>query len=96
MQLAATFGWTSLPWLSTLRQPTLVMAGADDPLIPTINARIMQWLLPDARLAILDCGHLFLITLPVESARIIEAFLTSAGGQLPRRAHGSRSTRRAT
>ena len=25
---------------------------ADDPLIPTINARIMQWLIPDARLAI--------------------------------------------
>ena len=64
MQLAATFGWTSLPWLFTLRQPTLVMAGADDPLVPTINARIMQWLIPDARLAILDCGHLFLITLP--------------------------------
>ena len=59
LQLAATFGWTSLPWLFTLRQPTLVMAGADDPLIPTINARIMQWLIPDARLAILDCGHLF-------------------------------------
>jgi len=76
LQLAATFGWTSLPWLFTLRQPTLVMAGADDPLIPTINARILQWLIPDARLQILDCGHLFLVTLPVESARIVDAFLT--------------------
>ena len=96
MQLAATFGWTSLPWLSTLRQPTLVMAGADDPLVPTINARIVQWLLPDARLAILDCGHLFLITLPVESARIVEAFLTGAGGRPPRRVRATRSTRRGT
>jgi poly(3-hydroxyalkanoate) depolymerase len=75
LQLAAAFGWTSLPWLFTLRQPTLVMAGADDPLIPTINARILQWLIPDSRLEILDCGHLFLITLPVESARVVEAFL---------------------
>jgi len=77
LQLAATFGWTSLPWLFKLRQPTLVMTGADDPLIPTINARIMQWLIPDARLAILDCGHLFLVTLPAESARIVDAFLAA-------------------
>jgi poly(3-hydroxyalkanoate) depolymerase len=75
LQLAATFGWTSLPWLFALRQPTLVMAGHDDPLLPTINARIMQWLIPHARLAMLDCGHLFLVTLPQESARIVDAFL---------------------
>ena len=85
LQLAAAFGWTSLPWLFTLRQPTLVMAGADDPLIPTINARIMQWLIPDARLVILDCGHLFLITLPVESARIVDAFLTEPVADRPAR-----------
>jgi len=76
LQLAATFGWTSLPWLFTLRQPTLVMAGADDPLIPTINARILQWLIPNSRLEIVDCGHLFLVTVPAESARIVDAFLT--------------------
>ena len=75
LQLAAAFGWTSLPWLMWLEQPTLIMAGADDPLIPLINARILQWLIPDARLTILDCGHLFLVTLPAESARIVDAFL---------------------
>jgi pimeloyl-ACP methyl ester carboxylesterase len=75
LQLAAAFGWTSLPWLMLLRQPTLVMAGADDPLVPAINARILEWLIPDARLEILDCGHLFLVTLPAESARIVDAFL---------------------
>jgi len=78
LQLAATLGWTSLPWLFALRQPTLIMAGADDPLIPAINARLMQWLIPDARLATLDCGHLFLVTLPHESARIVDAFLTDS------------------
>ena len=75
LQLAAAFGWTSLPWLFLLQQPTLIMAGADDPLVPVINARIMQWLIPDARLEILDCGHLFLVTLPKESARIVDSFL---------------------
>ena len=77
LQLAAAFGWTSLPWLCMLRQPTMIMAGADDPLIPTINARIMQWLIPDARLEILDCGHLFLVTRPDESARIVDDFLAA-------------------
>ena len=75
LQLAAALGWTSLPWLSLLRQPTLIMAGADDPLVPLVNARIMRWLIPDSRLEILDCGHLFLVTRPKESARIVESFL---------------------
>ncbi len=87
LQLAAAFGWTSLPWLWTLRQPTLIMAGADDPLVPVANAHLLQWLIPDARLEIVDCGHLFLVTRPAESARIVESFLTEP-------AHGTRKTRR--
>jgi len=88
LQLAAAFGWTSLPWLFLLRQPTLIMAGADDPIVPVVNARIMQWLIPDSRLEILDCGHLFLVTLPEESARIVDAFLTEGDerARTPRRA----------
>ena len=78
LQLAATLGWTSLPWLPVLRQPTLIMAGADDPVVPPINARLMQWLIPDARVVTLDCGHLFLVTLPHESARAVDAFLTES------------------
>ena len=74
LQLAAAVGWTSLPWLPWIRQPTLIMAGVDDPIVPTINARIMQWLIPDARLALVDCGHLFLITRPAECARIVDCF----------------------
>ena len=34
LQLLAVVGWSSLPWLPFLRQPTLVMAGTDDPLVP--------------------------------------------------------------
>jgi poly(3-hydroxyalkanoate) depolymerase len=78
LQLAAAFGWTSLPWLWALRQPTLVMAGADDPLVPRANAHLLQWLIPDARLEVVDCGHLFLVTRPEESARIVESFLAEA------------------
>ena len=41
-QLLAGFGWSSLPVLGLIRQPTLIVAGDDDPIIPTINAKIMQ------------------------------------------------------
>src|SRR5262249_17243285 len=34
LQLLAMTGWTSLPWLWSLRQPTLVLMGRDDPLVP--------------------------------------------------------------
>jgi pimeloyl-ACP methyl ester carboxylesterase len=87
LQLAAAFGWTSLPWLFLLRQPTLIMAGADDPIIPALNARVMRWLIPNARLEIVDCGHLFLVTRAEESARIVESFLTQAPERAPVRRH---------
>ena len=74
-QVIAMTGWTSLPWLWTLKQPALILAGTDDPIIPIVNARVMARLMPNARLEILDDGHLFLVTRPVESAAIIEKFL---------------------
>jgi len=91
MQLAAACGWTSLPWLWSLRQPTLIMAGADDPLVPLANAYLMHWLIPDARIEILDCGHLFLVTRAEESARIVESFLTEPARSGERRSRGTAS-----
>ena len=75
LQLLAMTGWTSLPWLWLLKQPTLVMTGTDDPLIPVINGRMLATLIPDARLELIDNGHLFLVTQPEASARMIEDFL---------------------
>lgn len=73
-QLLAIAGWTSLPGLCRLRQPTLVLAGSDDPLVPLINARLLAWLLPDARLHVLDDGHLFMLTQPTETAALVSEF----------------------
>jgi poly(3-hydroxyalkanoate) depolymerase len=78
LQLLAMIGWTSLPWLWLLKQPTLVMAGSDDPLVPLANARILAGLIPKSRLEIIDDGHLFVVTRPQESARMIEDFLAEA------------------
>jgi poly(3-hydroxyalkanoate) depolymerase len=74
-QLLAGVGWTSLPLLLFIRQPTLILAGADDPIIPLVNARIMARLLPDATLHVHDDGHLGLITQAHELAPVVAGFL---------------------
>jgi poly(3-hydroxyalkanoate) depolymerase len=40
-QLLAAWGWSSLPWLGSLRQKTLVMHGNDDPIVPLANAKVL-------------------------------------------------------
>jgi poly(3-hydroxyalkanoate) depolymerase len=80
LQLLAGLGWTSLPALPLIRQPTLVLAGNDDPLIPLANARIMHALLPHATLHVYDDGHLGLLTSAQELGPLVSRFLTSGTG----------------
>jgi poly(3-hydroxyalkanoate) depolymerase len=75
LQLAAAAGWTSVHWLHRLQQPTLVMAGNDDPLVPLLNARVMHALIPRSEMKVFDCGHLFLVTRAKEAALAINEFL---------------------
>ncbi|HTQ17301.1 poly(3-hydroxyalkanoate) depolymerase [Mycobacterium sp.] len=75
LQLAAGLGWTSLPFLPTIRQRTLILAGEDDPLIPPVNARIMRRLLPHANLHTYDDGHLGIVTHAAGLAPVIRDFL---------------------
>jgi pimeloyl-ACP methyl ester carboxylesterase len=77
LQLLSMSGWTSLPWLWTLKQETLILSGTDDPLIPVINAQILAMMIPKARLELVDDGHLFVVTDPVSSARRVEKFLAA-------------------
>lgn len=74
-QLLAAWGWTSLHWLWTLRQPTLVMHGNDDPIVPLSNAKILAASIRDAVLYVIDDGHLFLVTRAQEVAPVVRAFL---------------------
>jgi poly(3-hydroxyalkanoate) depolymerase len=76
-QLAASTGWSSLPFLRLIRQPTLVVVGDDDPIIPLVNARMMARLIPDAQLHVYSGGHIALITEAEELAPVIEGFLDS-------------------
>jgi len=52
-----------------------VLIGQHDPLVPPVNGRILARLIPDARLQMIDDGHLFMVTRPVDAAMAIEAFL---------------------
>jgi poly(3-hydroxyalkanoate) depolymerase len=83
LQLLAGFGWSSLPALPLVRQPTLILAGNDDPIIPLVNARIMRALLPNASLHVFDDGHLGLLTSADELGPLVSRFLTSPGSQRP-------------
>ena len=74
-KLAATLGWTSLPVLRLIRARTLVIAGTDDPILPTANATILGRGLPDARVHHHPGGHLAIVTEARELAGVAAEFL---------------------
>lgn len=75
-QLYAVTGWRSATRLRQVRQPTLVVHGSEDPLVPLVNARWMAGLLPDARLHVVPRGgHLFLLDEPESVVGVVRAFL---------------------
>jgi len=79
-QLISAIGWTSLPRLPRLQQPTLILAGDDDPIIPLVNARIMHRLIPLSELHVYHGGHLELAMEARRLAPVVEAFLTAGSG----------------
>ncbi|MCA0424811.1 MAG: poly(3-hydroxyalkanoate) depolymerase [Proteobacteria bacterium] len=79
LQLLAMTGWTSVHWLHTLKMPTLVLSGTDDPLINVFNARLLASRIPNARLALIDDGHLFVVTEADATAAIVDDFISGDG-----------------
>ena len=76
-RLAGTTGWCSLPWLHRLTQPTLIVHGDDDPIVPLVNARLIACRMPDARLEVVEGGgHLLLLDSAADVLPIITGFLT--------------------
>ena len=75
-QLAAISLFSSWPWLHRIHCPALVMNGDDDPLIRTVNARLLAALLPNARLHLVGGGgHLFMLMQAEETARVVRGFI---------------------
>jgi pimeloyl-ACP methyl ester carboxylesterase len=58
-------------------QPTLILAGDDDPLVPLVNARILGALIPTARVHEYSGGDVELVADPHRLVPTIEDFLSS-------------------
>jgi poly(3-hydroxyoctanoate) depolymerase len=75
-QVLALRRFASGLWLHRLRQPTLVLHGDADPIVPLTNGKILAARIPNARLhTVPGGGHLFLVTRPGEMAELITGFL---------------------
>jgi len=70
--------WSSLPWLPSVRTPTLVVHGAADRLVPPANAIQLARLLPDSRVHVIDGeGHLLVFDPDGAAAPLLEDFFSS-------------------
>jgi len=75
-QLTAMAGWTSLHFLPFLKQPTLVMSGDRDHIVPLANARILKKAIPKSDLRIVKGGgHLFVVSRAKQVIPVITRFL---------------------
>ncbi len=75
-QLYALSGWSSHPWIRSVRHPALVLHGDHDPVVPLVNGRYLADALPNGRLEVVKgAGHLFLLDEPRSVAPALTAFL---------------------
>lgn len=76
-QLMAALTWTTLPATWLIRQPTLIMSGTDDPMVPAINGRILHETIRGSRLREFPGGHLDPLLNPAWFGGEISKFLTT-------------------
>lgn len=77
-QVWAAATWSSGTWLHTLRQPTLLLTGTRDQVVPAVNAWLMAGLLRDARVRTWPKGgHMLLMDSPSAVVPEIEEFLAA-------------------
>lgn len=78
-QLAAIASWSSAPFLPMLGMPVLIMADADDQLVPPANAHFLHNAIPGSRLEMTEGGgHLFMLSRPDAFAKQLTGFLDTA------------------
>lgn len=77
-RLTVLAGWWGMPW--SIRTPTLVLTGDDDPVVPAANSRLLARWLPGARLRVLPGGgHLVAFDSPERVGPEVAAFLSERG-----------------
>jgi len=53
----AVSSWSSIPFLGSIRAPTLVVCGTSDRVVPPANSRILAERIPNASLILIPGGH---------------------------------------
>ena len=75
-QIAAFLAHDAVDRLASLEQPTLVIAGSQDQIIPAENSKVLCERIPGARLELIDnAGHLFFIEEAEQTLEVLDAFL---------------------
>ncbi|MDP2405394.1 MAG: hypothetical protein U1D36_09765 [Hydrogenophaga sp.] len=64
-------------WLSSLKVPTLVLHGAEDPCLPLPHGQALARRIPGARLSVPDMGHLLPEALAAPVGAQVAAFMGS-------------------
>jgi len=79
-QLLCMLGWTSAPALPfLLKKKTLIMMGDDDNIVPLINGKFLDFLIPNGELKVMHGGgHLFLLSHREESVAAIRDHLVTS------------------
>jgi poly(3-hydroxyoctanoate) depolymerase len=81
-RLSGLAGYWAAPW--SVQQPTLVLTGDDDPIVPPANSRILASLIPGAQLEVIrGGGHLMIFDSPALVGPCVAEFL--AGNPSSRR-----------
>ncbi|MGI0116779.1 alpha/beta fold hydrolase [Zooshikella sp. RANM57] len=73
-QLITGWGWTSAYWLHKINTKTLLLAGDDDLMVPAMNLKVMQQLMPNAQFRSISGDHFFMVTQPRACARMVGEF----------------------
>lgn len=77
-QLLCMIGWTSAPALPFLKKEVLIMMGDEDQIVPLINGRMLEALIPHSRLEIFEQGgHLFMLTHREQAISSLRGFLNA-------------------
>ncbi len=72
---AAIMDFNLEPKLASIRQPTLILWGKNDPIAPPHDAEFLQQRIPHAALKFMECGHSPMQEHPAEFTREITGFL---------------------
>jgi poly(3-hydroxyalkanoate) depolymerase len=75
-QLMAMLGWSSAPALPFMKKDTLILMGDEDQIVPLLNGKFLNMLIPNSELAVMEGGgHLFLLSHKDQSIAAIRGFL---------------------